>query len=162
MEGLGVNLKFLIIQVVNIAIFYFLFTKFLLKPILKVLDDRKRKIAEGIENAEHAQLELKKVDELKEDTKKNAKIEEKKLLEEARVTAQKQADEIIDTAKVKAAKIIADANAAAANIEKDVIQRIQEDELKLVDEIIEKVLDEKLKDTETRAKYQKIMSELRQ
>jgi F0F1-type ATP synthase membrane subunit b/b' len=84
------------------------------------------------------------------------------VLDEARGTAQKQVDEIIDTARVKAAKIIADANVAALNIEKDVMQRIQDDELKLVDEIIEKVLGEKLKDTETRAKYQKVMSELRQ
>jgi F-type H+-transporting ATPase subunit b len=162
MEGLGVNLKFLIIQIANVALFYFLFTRFLLKPILKVLDDRKRKIAEGVENAERAQQELKKIDELKEEVKRHAKTEERKLLDDARLAAQKQADEIIDVAKVKAAKIISDANAAAVTIEKDVMQQVQENELKLIDEIIEKVLGEKLKDTETRAKYQKVMSELRQ
>ena len=162
MEGLGVNLKFLIIQIANVALFYFLFTRFLLKPILKVLDERKRKIAEGVENAKRASQELKKIDELKEEVKKKAKTEEKKLLDDANLSAQKQADEIIDAAKVRAAKIITDANATAAIIEKDVMQQVQENELKLVDEIIEKVLGEKLQDAETRAKYQKVMSELRQ
>ena len=162
MEALGVNLKFLIIQIANVALFYFLFTRFLLKPILKVLDERKKKIAEGVENAERASQELKKVDEFKEEAKKKVKTEEKKLLDEARSAAQKQADEIIDAAKVKAAKIITDANAAAVNLEKDMMREVQENELKLIDEVIEKVLGEKLNDTEVRAKYQKVMSELRQ
>lgn len=162
MEALGINLKFLVIQIVNIALFYFLFTRFLLKPILKVLDERKKKIADGLENAERAGQELKKVEELKEEAKKKAKFDEKKLLDEAHVLAQKQSDEIVEAAKVKAAKIIADANATAATIEKDMMQQVQENELKLIDEIIEKVMGEKLENADTRAKYQKVMSELRQ
>lgn len=162
MEALGVNLKFLIIQIANIALFYFLFTRFLLKPILKVLDERKRKIAEGIENAERASQELKKVDELKEEASKQAKTDERKLLDEANVTVQKQADKIIDEAKVKAAKIISDANVAAENIEKEVMRKAQENELKLIDEVIEKVMGDKFSNADLKAKYQKVMSELRQ
>ncbi len=160
MEALGIDLKYLLIQIANIALFYFLFTRFLLKPILKIMDERKRKITEGIENAEKAKEELSKIEEMKVDLKKRAKGEEKKLLEEAKIEAQKQTDLAISEAKSKAAKIISEANIAAKNVEKEMIKKFEDNQLKIIDRLIEKVFSDKLNDVEIKARYQKIMSEL--
>jgi F-type H+-transporting ATPase subunit b len=160
MEALGINLKFLLIQLANFALFYFLFTKFLLQPVLKMLDSRKQKIAEGLEAAQKSKDELSSIEDVKVEAKKKAKAEEKKLLEEAKLKAEKQADEIIAEAKTKANKIVKDAETGLKNIEEQEMKKMREQELKIVEAVIEKILAEKLGDLDVRARYQKAMGEL--
>ena len=51
-EALGLNLPQLIAQIVNFAILLIILRLTLYKPILKMLDERKQKIAEGLNAAE--------------------------------------------------------------------------------------------------------------
>lgn len=160
MEALGINLKLLLIQLANFALFYFLFTKFLLKPIKKVLDERKTKIKEGIEAAEKSKEELANIEDMKTEAKKKAKNEEKKLLEEAKIKADKEAAEIIAEAKKKAAKIVKDAEVGIENIQQGEVKKMRVAELGIIEAAIEKILDDKLGDLNVKARYQKVMSEL--
>jgi len=52
LSSLGIDLKILLAQLVNFGILIFLLSKFLYKPVLKMLDQRKKKIAESIKKAE--------------------------------------------------------------------------------------------------------------
>ena len=56
-EALGLNLPQLIAQVVNFFILLFILRLVAYKPILKMLDERKQKIAEGLNAAEIARAE---------------------------------------------------------------------------------------------------------
>jgi F-type H+-transporting ATPase subunit b len=160
MEGLGVDLKYLIIQIANIGIFYFLFTKFLLKPILKLLDERKAKIQEGLENAEKAKQELVKVEETKEEAKKKTKLEEKKLLEETKRQAEKEALVIMANAKQQSAKIVKDAGISAKQIEAQAVSDAKKKTLEMVEAIAERVISEKLSNPEIKARFQSAMNQL--
>lgn len=160
MEALGINLKFLLIQLANFILFYFLFTKFLLTPVKKMLDERKKRIAEGLEAAEKAKEELVKVEELKVEAKKKAKAEEKTVLDEAREKAEKEAAVIIEKAKQKAAKIVKDAETGIENIQAGEMKKMREKQLKIIEAVIEKIMDEKFESVDLRAKYQKVMGEL--
>jgi F-type H+-transporting ATPase subunit b len=51
MEKLGINLGFFIFQVLNFLVLMVLLYAFAYRPILKMLDDRKKKIAQGLEDA---------------------------------------------------------------------------------------------------------------
>lgn len=57
MDALGINGPFLLAQIVNFAILYFLLSRFVFPPLLKMLDERKQKIAEGLTAAEIARQE---------------------------------------------------------------------------------------------------------
>ncbi len=59
-EALGLNLPQLIAQVANFAVLMFILKLTLYKPILKMLDERKVKIAEGLNAAETARAEAAK------------------------------------------------------------------------------------------------------
>lgn len=162
MEALGVNLKFLLIQLANFGLFVFLFTKFLLKPILKVLDERKRKIAEGLEAAEMSKDELMKIDVMKTEAKKKAKAEEKKLLDEAKIKAEKESNQIVAMAKKQAEKIVHDATASVSGIKNEEDKKNHEQELRVIEKVIEKMMNKELESVDVRARYQKVMSELYQ
>ncbi len=56
-EALGLNLPQLIAQIVNFFVLLFILRAVAYKPILKMLDERKQKIAEGLNAAEIARAE---------------------------------------------------------------------------------------------------------
>lgn len=56
-EALGLNLPQLIAQIVNFFLLLVILRVLLYKPILKMLDDRKQRIAEGLNAAELARVE---------------------------------------------------------------------------------------------------------
>jgi F-type H+-transporting ATPase subunit b len=93
-DALGINLPQLIAQIVNFAILLIVLRLVLYKPILRMLDDRKRRIAEGLNAAEIARAEA---------AQAQANIEAQ--LDQAR----KEGQEVVANAQQIAARIQADA-----------------------------------------------------
>ena len=54
MGELGINLPGLITQLISFSILLFLISKFLYKPVVKLLDERAEKIKKGLDDAELA------------------------------------------------------------------------------------------------------------
>src|SRR3989344_4575625 len=46
MEGLGIDLKLLIAQIINFGLFFYVFKRFLAKPFVSFIDEEKQKEAE--------------------------------------------------------------------------------------------------------------------
>lgn len=86
-EEFGINPILLLAQIVNFTILLLLLKKFLYKPILKILEDRKKEIAASLKNAEEIEKRLEKTN-----------IEQEKILEKAR----SQADNLLKEAKIEA------------------------------------------------------------
>lgn len=113
MDKLGIQLPLLLAQVANFAILVFILTKFLYKPVLKKLEERRQKITKGI-----------------------ALTDELKLKEEE---AAKKETEIIKAAKLEAARIIAAAKKEAAahkqEIQNQAQTEVSRDRAKLTEEM---------------------------
>ena len=57
-EQFGFQKQLFISQVISFAVVCFLLHRFAYKPILKVLEERRQKIAEGLANADKIKIEL--------------------------------------------------------------------------------------------------------
>lgn len=90
MEKLGINLGFFLFQVLNFSVLAVLLYAFAYKPILKMLADRKNKIAQGLEDA--------------------------RVAAEARANAEKEAAKILAEAQTKAAGIVKEATERAEKV----------------------------------------------
>lgn len=101
-EQFGVQPVLLLAQAVNFLILLVLLNKFLYKPILKLLDERRQKIAESIQNAEKISLELQKIEESKDKKLSNAISEAQKIIEDAKT----QSQQLISQAKLDAEKTV--------------------------------------------------------
>lgn len=101
MEALGINLGFLIAQLVNFTIIFGLLGVALWKPLTRMLDERAAKIAKGLEDA--------------------------RIAEEARANAEKDAEAIRNQARVEAQQIVSDARGRAEEAGKDVTAQANED-----------------------------------
>ena len=58
MEGLGLNLGYLLVQIFNFAIIFVVLRAWVFKPILGLLDRRRTSIAQGREATERAEFSL--------------------------------------------------------------------------------------------------------
>lgn len=109
----GLNLPQFIAQVISFAIVAALLHRFAYKPILQILDDRKRRIAESLENAEKIKAELAKTEAARQEILARANSEANKLIEEARAAAQRLQEAEAKKAMATAEQIIKKAHEAA-------------------------------------------------
>lgn len=107
MEGLGIDLKLLIAQIINFILLLFLLSKFLYRPIIKILAERKKRIEESLENAQKIQEELVKIEERKAEELKKAKEQGELVLAEFREMAKRLGKEAAAKAEANTQKIMA-------------------------------------------------------
>ncbi|MCL5783857.1 MAG: F0F1 ATP synthase subunit B [Patescibacteria group bacterium] len=98
----GIKPVLLIAQGVNFLLLLFILKKFLYKPILKVLDERKQKIADSLKNADEIEKKLGQISQEREEALRKAAKDAEVILQEATQTA----DKIITQAHQKAGKDI--------------------------------------------------------
>ncbi len=151
LKNFGVEPTLLFGQVVNFLIILFLLRKFFYGKILKMLDDRKQKIAESLKNADLIEVRLKETEE------KNAKIvdDAQKQAQDLINQAKTEAQNIINTGTSDARKALEDAVVSAQNqieAQKQQMQKeLREETLALVSEVTKKVLGRNLKTQEKQA-----------
>lgn len=90
MEGLGINLGYLLVQLFNFAIMFVVVNAWIVKPIMKMLAKRRETVAQGLEDA--------------------------RVAADARANAEREAKQIVDASQLKAAEIIRDATERAEKV----------------------------------------------
>lgn len=124
MEQLGIEPNLLLAQIVNFLIILFVLSKLLYKPILVMLEKRKKEIAEGLALTEKLREEEEKMNARKEKVLDEARKEAQNIVEAGKKEAETQGKEIIEAAHTSAQGIIAkgkeDVVQLRAGMEKDV------------------------------------------
>ena len=103
----------LLAQIVVFAILRWFTMKFVWPPITKALDDRAKKVADGLAAADKAKLELQSANKRVEEQLVQSRNETAKLLADAEKRAQAIVDEAKRRAEDEGAKIVAAAKAEA-------------------------------------------------
>jgi F-type H+-transporting ATPase subunit b len=112
MEKLGFNLGFFLVQLLNFIIVAIVLKVWAYEPIVRMLEERKKKIAQGLEDARVAA-----------DARANAEKEAAKIIAEAQAEANKRVAE----AAGRAEKAAADVRAAAEDERNRILKAAQEE-----------------------------------
>jgi F-type H+-transporting ATPase subunit b len=107
MEALGINLGLLIVQIIAFTIVMLTLNSWVYKPMLDMMETRKQKIAQGLEDA--------------------------RVAADARLNAEKEASKIITEAQAEASKVVREATERAASAGKDVKAAAEADAAKARD-----------------------------
>lgn len=107
MEQLGIEPKLLLAQVINFLVIVFVLSKVLYKPIITMIDKRKREIEEGLTltqkmREEEEKMQAKKV-KLLEETRKEGRV----VIEEAKKQAKEVEKDLIAQAQKQTEEIVA-------------------------------------------------------
>ena len=107
MENLGIQPISLLLQSINFLLLLLILKKFLYKPILKVLADRKKKIEEGLSYSDKMKSEFEKSEKKRDEILVRARSDGKTIIEEAKRAAKKREEELLEKAQREAQEIIA-------------------------------------------------------
>jgi len=114
MEALGINPGFLLIQIVNLVIAYVVISKWIVGPIMGLLEKRRLALAQGLEDARVAA-----------DARANAEKEAAIVLADAQAEAGKIVREATDRATVAAKDVKSAAEAEAAKARESALAEVE-------------------------------------
>ena len=110
MEQLGINLGLLIVQIIAFIIVFLTLNAWVYQPMLNMMESRKQKIAQGLEDA--------------------------RVAAEARASAEKEAAKVMADAQIEASKIVREATERAAAAGQDVKTAVEAEAVKARDAAI--------------------------
>ncbi|MBT3240009.1 MAG: F0F1 ATP synthase subunit B [Chloroflexi bacterium] len=94
MEALGINLGYFFVQLFNFLVLFVILKAWVYGPIIKMLEDRREKIAQGMEDA--------------------------RVAAEARANAETEAEKIVADAQSEAAQVVREASQRAEEVARDI------------------------------------------
>jgi F-type H+-transporting ATPase subunit b len=147
-------------QVISFAIVAFLLQRFAYKPILAVLEERRRKIEEGQLNAEKIKKELAEAEKRYQEIVAKANADAQRMIDEARESAAHLSERKQQEAIAAAEQIIAKAQEAAAIEHERTMESLKRELGRLVVETTAKVTEKVLTPEDQRRLQQEAVSQL--
>ena len=157
-ESLGINGKLLLAQIINFLILLIVLYKFAYGPVLKMLNERTRRIEKGMKDAEAS---TKKLEEIA--------AKEKGILDEARHQAQDMVKRAEDAAVARGEEIVLAAKDQTEKMTEAAMKQIEQEKTKILAEAktevarlvmaaTEKIIDEKLDEDKDRELIEKSLN----
>ena len=147
-EKFGVDTPLLIAQAINFVIVAFVIWQFALKKILLTIDEREKKIADSLKNAEKIKLELEATEKQQNETLQEASLEAKKTVASAQEQAKSYIEAQKEEARKQAEEIVEKARSAMELERQRVLNDAREEIASLVILTTSKVLQRELGDDE--------------
>ena len=153
-QKFGIEAKLFLFQLVNFLIIVFVLKKFVFSPLKKMLDERKSKIVQSLQDAENAKIALENADEERKKILANAKSNADKLTASVKASIDESRTEAIEEAKQHSAQILEDAKHQAVAEFENMSKEIGKISVNLSGKVLSKVLS----DLFTEDEKQKLMS----
>ena len=149
----------LIAQLINFLILLFVLRRFAYKPLLKLLDERRQKIADGLANAQKAKSNLEEAEKERQEIISTAKKGASEIISLAEAAAQKNREETLKEAKTGVEKIVIEARKQIESEKNKMICEIKSEISGLVMLAAEKTASIKLDDKKDKELIEKIIKE---
>jgi F-type H+-transporting ATPase subunit b len=140
MDKLGIEPSLFIAQLVNFAIIMILLNWLMYKPILGMLEKRKKKIQEGLDVAEKMRVEWEKMDGKKAKLMEDARIDGLELIDEAKKQAKSEEHVVLEETRKKSDDMIAKAKMEMAELKLSMERQVRQDAVDLSVEMTKRIL----------------------
>ncbi|MGA2016024.1 MAG: F0F1 ATP synthase subunit B [Opitutaceae bacterium] len=151
-QQFGLSWPFLLAQIINFSLVAFILWRFAFKPVLAMLDERQRKISDGLRYAEEMKAKLDAAQQESAASAKRSQVEAARIIEEARKSAKEFLDRQTQEGAARAGEIIAKAQQAIELEKKKMLAEARTEIARLVVAITQQVLAKDLSEAE-RSRY---------
>jgi len=159
--ALGVNVPFLISQIVNFLILFAALYFLLWKRVLKMLEERKQRIAQGLADAEQARKERERAEAEYQERIRRAEQEREEILAKAAREGEQVREEILAEARAEAERIIAEARAEAERDRQEMLAELRGQVASLAIAVSNKIIGETLDERRQRRLIDEFFSGIR-
>jgi len=161
MKELGIEPILLLAQIINFGIIVFLLKKFLYKPVLTMLDKRRKEIEKGLELTEKAKTEQEKFEKKRDTLLDEARKQAKSIIDEAKKQGKEKEKEIIANAHKESAEVLDRAQKHIEELGIDARKKARAESVDLAVEMIERVLPEVLRESDHRKLFERQLASLK-
>jgi F-type H+-transporting ATPase subunit b len=151
-QEFGISTPFLIAQIINFLLVAFILWKIAFKPIIATLDERQKKIADGLRYAEEMKAKLEAVQQESAASAKRSQADATRIIDEARKSAKEFLEKQTQETAARASDILAKAEQVIELEKKKMLAEARTEIARLVVETTQRVLSKELSDTE-RSRY---------
>ncbi|MBI2610090.1 hypothetical protein HYW53_02850 [Candidatus Giovannonibacteria bacterium] len=138
---LGVNWKLLLAQGVNFLIILTVLTVFVYRPLLKIVEERKKRIEFGLKGAEEADRILKEIDDVKKEKLSEAEKKALEIITLSEKEAAKKAVAIVTVSEKKAEGILKEASEVAKKKRTEELDNVKKEAEHLIKEALIKTVE---------------------
>lgn len=146
LENLEIKWQLLLAQAVNFFILLFILKKFLYKPMLKFLRERREAIETGLKKSEAAEQQFKEMRKLQATELAKTRKEAQQIVDEAKKRAEDAQNEILATAKTQSVAIFLKAEKDIGQLKNQRLAEAEKEIGRLAIEGLEYMLKEKVSD----------------
>ena len=150
----------LIAQILNFLVLVFVLAKFVYKPVLGIMEERKNKIASDLETAEKAKNDAEAVKAEYAAKLADARQEAQAIIENARKTAQADHDKIMADTKVEQEQYVAAQKEIIATEKKKAMDEVRAQVISLSMIAAGKIVEQKLNSEEDKKMASKIVDSI--
>lgn len=159
-QALGLDWRIFLAQFVNFSVLIFVLWRFAYKPVFNILEERRKKIAQGVQNSEEAEIKLQEAENHKKEIITEARREANLIIEEAKLKAETRYQEIVGRSKEDVRRIIAEEKSKIETEKNLAISEIKNRISELTILAVEKILAEKIDDKKDTELITKVVKEL--
>jgi len=139
----GIDWHLLIIQAVNFGLLLAALSYFLYKPVLRIIDERREKVAEGVRLAESASRRLAEANEEGDKMVGEAAKKAEALAATSRASAEQKGAGIVKDAQARAEAVLAEAQVRAEEVRRQTIASSEREIARAAMLAAEKIMREK-------------------
>lgn len=156
----GIDGKMILAQIINFSLVAFLLWRFAFKPVISTLDERQKKIADGLQYSEEMKNKLAEAEQQRNKQLQEAQQEAQQIINSAKEAAKQSTEKTLQDAVSKAEAIIEKAHQSISQEREKMITEARQSLTVLVVETVEKVLNKNLTEEEKTAYNQTAVEEL--
>lgn len=160
LDNLGINPGLMLIWLIAFIVLYTVMTRFIYDPLTNVLNQRRNRIAKGLEDAAAAARARENAEAEAEKILAQARAEAQKVIDEARGRGEEVAGTIEQDARQEAAKIQYDAQNEAVAIRNQELGNLREQVLNISVAVAGRILDESISKTKQKSLVDSFIADL--
>jgi len=160
MEKLGIEPKLLLAQIVNFLVIMIVLTRLLFKPILAILEKRRKEIREGLEITERMKQEEAKLGVRKDKLLSEARSQARVIIEDAKKQGKVAERDIVDVAHKDAQELLRKAGQQAEALHTSMILDLRRETVELAGEMAKRLVSAVLSPQDQHRLIEKHLKEL--
>ena len=141
---MDIQLAQIIFQAINFGLVLFVLTRFIYKPVLKLLEDRKKKVTEAAKSSNEILQEKENLEKMKADILSKANQNAQKIENDVKNEAKKSAKTLMEKSKEELSLKEAKFTEELAKLKKDKLKSMEKELKQAAVVIAEKVLQESI------------------
>lgn len=150
MEGIEIDWKIFIGQLINFSILFFVLKTFIYKPFLETVKKRREKIEEGVNKSFEAEEKLQKLSEIKKKMEAENETQKREIIFAAEEEAKKRVSLAMEKSEQERATVLAKAEKEAEAFKEREKEKIKKQIVENTFSLTEKLLKENIDDSKNK------------